>query len=205
MINQDVMTSNLDTSHVSQKFDEENNNSGERGYFEDTQVNPNSIETMDDNPDDNMMLMRLSQGGNDDIKIKVKDYEIDEFNKDDPETEATKFYESDDEEKNYTKANLKNNSREEQLKLVPSIEGSMIEMEKLRASCLSGESDFKTDRELGFQELQEKLKHFRKTAHQYEKLYGKYLEKFIVAERERVVLMHQTQRANYLIQKTAYC
>lgn len=77
-------------------------------------------------------------------------------------------------------------------------------MGKLRESCLSGQSDFKTNREMSYPELEEKYNHFRKTAHQYEKLYGQYLEKFIIAEKERVVLEHQTRRAAYLIQKTAW-
>lgn len=116
--------------------------------------------------------MKLAtHNGNDEIKIKVKDYQIDNLDKDDDAETGTKFYESDDEEKNYTKTNLKNNSREEQLKLI----GSVIEMPKMREmreSCLSGQSDFRTNREMGFQELEEKYAHYKKTAHQYEKLYG---------------------------------
>lgn len=151
---------------------------------------------MDDNPEDMSRLMIMAtQPGNDDIKIKVRDYTVenlDRADQDDEDEEAetsTKFYESDDEEKNYTKANLKNNSREEGLKLLPSFQASMIEMGKLhRESCIS--LDFKSEREMSFAELEEKYKHYRKTANQYEKLYGKYLEKFIIAEKERVVLVH---------------
>lgn len=120
--------------------------------------------------------MKLAtNNGNDEIKIKVKDYQIDNLDKDDDAETGTKFYESDDEEKNYTKTNLKNNSREEQLKLIPSFGASVIEMPKMREmreSCLSGQSDFRTNREMGFQELEEKYAHYKKTAHQYEKLYG---------------------------------
>lgn len=156
---------------------------------------------MDENPDDMHSLMQSTNtGGNEDIKIKVKDYNVEN---DDSVEPAEKFYESDDEEKNYTKTNM-NNSREDQLKLIPSFGASVIEMGKMRESCLSGQSDFKTNREMGYQELEEKYNHYRKTAHQYEKLYGQYLEKFIVAEKERVILDHQTRRAAYLIQKTAY-
>ena len=72
-------------------------------------------------------------------------------------------------------------------------------MSKMRESCLSGQSDFRTNREMGYQELEEKYNHYRKTANQYEKLYGQYLEKFILAEKERVLLVHQNNRAHFLI------
>lgn len=172
------------------------------------------METLDENPDDMHNLMKLANHNNqDDIKIRIKDYKVESFQQSeiDIEEAGTKIYESDDEEKNYTKTTFKNNSREEQLKLMPSREStlgqSMLEMTKFRESCLSGsgQSEFKTNRsEISYQELEERYLHFKKSSKQYEKLYGKYLEKFIVAEKERVLLVHQNKRANILIQKTAW-
>lgn len=110
----------LENSHISVHEEVHANDSGNlpRDCLEEG-VNVNSLETMDDNPDDMQSLMKIatSQGGNEDIKIKVKDYQLE----DDSVEAGEKFYESDDEEKNYTKTNLKNNSREEQLKLIPSL------------------------------------------------------------------------------------
>lgn len=103
-----------------------------------------------------------------DAKLRVKDYnKLDNFIKeddDDEEKSSTNIYESDDEEKNCTKTTFKNNSREEQLKLIPALDKSSIEMCKLKESCLSGQSEFETSREMGYQELEEKYLHYKKTA-----------------------------------------
>ena len=70
----------------------------------------------------------------------MKDYKIEGFDQENISIEeaGTKIYESDDEEKNFTKTTFKNNSREEHLKLIPGLGASVLEMSKLRASCLSG-------------------------------------------------------------------
>ena len=40
-------------------------------------------------------------------------------------------------------------------------------------------------REMGYAEIEEKFQHYKKTADRYEKLYGEYLEKFILSERDK--------------------
>ena len=90
-----------------------------------------------------------------DVRNRAKDHSkleslIKEDLNDDEEKSSTNIYESDDEEKNCTKTTFKNNSREEQLKLIPSLDKSSIEMCKLKESCLSGQSEFETSREMGF-------------------------------------------------------
>lgn len=124
---------------------------------------------MDDNPDDMQRLMKLANSNqNDEIKIKIKDYKLESFDQESIgiEEAGTKIYESDDEEKNYTKTTFKNSSREEHLKLIPSLGQSVLEMSKFRESCLSGsgQSEFRTNREMGFQELEEKYNHYKKTS-----------------------------------------
>ena len=104
------------------------------------QVNQNSVETLDDNTDDMQQLMKLTNSNNnDEIKIKMKDYKLEGFDHDNISIEeaGTKIYESDDEEKNFTKTTFKNNSREEQLKLIPSLGQSVLEMTKFRESRMN--------------------------------------------------------------------
>jgi len=86
--------------------------------------------------------MKLANSNNnDEIKIRVKDYKFEGFEQEEISIEeaGTKIFESDDEEKNYTRTTFKNTSRDENLKLIPSLDNSMIEMtNKMRQSCLSG-------------------------------------------------------------------
>ena len=62
----------------------------------------------------------------------------------------------------------------------------------------------KETHEMGFYELEEKYNHYRKVAEQYEKLYGEYLEKFILSERDNKLLVFKQRRVNALIAKTAH-
>lgn len=103
--------------------------------------------------------------------------------------ERINIYESDEEDKpapNSTKASAEDKGD--------------IEMQKLPAKM-----EPETTREMGFYELEEKYLHFKRAATQYEKLYGEYLEKFILCERDKQVLIHKQRRVNYLVGKTAGC
>ena len=85
--------------------------------------------------------MKLANSNNnDEIKIKVKDYKFEGFEQEEIAIEeaGTKIFESDDEEKNLTRTTFKNTSRDEHHKLIPSLDNSMLEMTKMRQSCLSG-------------------------------------------------------------------
>lgn len=42
---------------------------------------------------------------------------------------------------------------------------------------------------MGYGELEEKYKHYVRTSQQYERLYGEYLEKYILSQRECQLLM----------------
>ena len=103
--------------------------------------------------------------------------------------ERINIYESDEEDKpapNFAKASAEDKGD--------------IEMQKLPAKA-----EPETTREMGFYELEEKYLHFKRAATQYEKLYGEYLEKFILCERDKQLLIHKQRRVNYLVSKTAGC
>lgn len=44
---------------------------------------------------------------------------------------------------------------------------------------------------MSYVELSEKYNHFRETAIQYERLYGEYLEKYILGQMEIKLLLHK--------------
>lgn len=56
---------------------------------------------------------------------------------------------------------------------------------------------------MGFYELEEKYRHYKRTSGQYEALYAEYLEKFILCDRDKQMLTHKQRRVNALISKTA--
>lgn len=45
--------------------------------------------------------------------------------------------------------------------------------------------------DMGFYELEEKYLHYKRTSGQYEALYVEYLEKFILCERDKKMLIHK--------------
>lgn len=49
---------------------------------------------------------------------------------------------------------------------------------------------------MSYYELEEKFFHYRKTSTQYETLYGEYLEKYIISERDRKLLIYKQRRVN---------
>lgn len=61
-----------------------------------------------------------------------------------------------------------------------------IELKKFNPAKIGGK---KETHEMGFYELEEKYNHYRKVAEQYEKLYGEYLEKYILSERDNKLLV----------------
>lgn len=158
-----------------------NSGVGQREFFDEANINATSMEDHNDDlhrlmklanysSTDGLMKPTLGNNSNDDIKIKIQDLSKLEScaSKDGlnvtEDKSTTNIYESDDEEKNCAKTTFKNTSREEQFKLIPSLDKSSIEMSKLKGSYLSGQSEFETSREMGFQELEEKYLHYKKTA-----------------------------------------
>jgi hypothetical protein len=59
--------------------------------------------------------------------------------------------------------------------------------------------------DMGFYELEEKYLHYKRTSGQYEGLYVEYLEKFILCDRDKKLLIHKQKRVNALISQTAGC
>jgi len=49
---------------------------------------------------------------------------------------------------------------------------------------------------MSYFELEEKYFHYKKTSGQYESLYGEYLEKYMVSERDRKLLIYKQRRVN---------
>jgi hypothetical protein len=67
-----------------------------------------------------------------------------------------------------------------------------LELKKLSSNALSASAiGRKETREMGFYELEEKYMHFKKVAEQYEKLYGEFLEKYILSERDNKQLIYK--------------
>ena len=117
--------------------------------------------------------------------------------------EQINIYESDEEDKpvpNSTKYSAEEKGRGEHLYKKQKEDKGDIEMQKLTAKA-----EPETTREMGFYELEEKYLHYKRAAAQYEKLYGEYLEKCILCERDKQVLIHKQRRVNYLVSKTAGC
>ena len=56
---------------------------------------------------------------------------------------------------------------------------------------------------MSYFELEEKFFHYKKTSSQYEALYGEYLEKYIISERDRKLLIYKQRRVNQLVAYTA--
>jgi len=59
--------------------------------------------------------------------------------------------------------------------------------------------------DMGFYELEEKYLHYKRTSGQYEGLYVEYLEKFILCDRDKKLLIHKQKRVNALVSQTAGC
>lgn len=125
------------------------------------------------------------------------------------------IYESDDED-SHTKGSSWNNSRSpvtrslvEPEKENANTSSTDIEMQKIDPAKPTGSSNqsntwlTKQTSNLPFYQLEERCLHFERTSAQYEQLYGEYLEKFILTNREKEVLLHKTRRVNCLIANTA--
>jgi hypothetical protein len=48
-----------------------------------------------------------------------------------------------------------------------------------------------TLREMGYAEIEEKLNIYKNTSERYEKLYGEYLEKYVISERDKQLLIYK--------------
>jgi hypothetical protein len=52
---------------------------------------------------------------------------------------------------------------------------------------------------MGYYELEAKYLHYFDSSRQYEKLYGEYLEKYILLKREQELLIYKQRRVNAII------
>lgn len=108
------------------------------------------------------------------MELKRKEHKYDEM--------TANIYESDEEDNN--KSGSPNLTRSLIQAAGDSTDASKVDLE------LGKQKSEKTS-DMGFYELEEKYLHYKRTSGQYEALYVEYLEKFILCDRDKKLLIHK--------------
>ena len=71
----------------------------------------------------------------------------------------------------------------------------------LKSASSNGEKETSN---MNLYQLEERYFHFKRTSAQYEKLYVEYLEKYILASKDKQIMIYKQRNVNFLIGKTAW-